>query len=201
MEFDWKKMVGALAPTLGTALLGPLAGSAIKILADAVLGNPDASADEVGAAIVQGLTPEAVVKLREVDNAFKVQMRSMEIDLAKLNQAGELAYVADVQNARMAHAGDKGVFRLGIVILSIFAIVMVAVLWGSFAMMNGTLQVDPGVAAMVAGLVGTVTGYVAANAQQVTGYFFGSSRGSADKTDRMATQMADTLRQLGGPKP
>jgi hypothetical protein len=40
--------------------------------------------------------------------------------------------------------------------------------------------------AIVSALIGTVVGYVAANAQQVVGYFFGSSKGSADKTDALA---------------
>ena len=52
---------------------------------------------------------------------------------------------------------------------------------------------DVAIVATVAGLVGTVVGYVAANAQQVVSYFFGSSRGSADKTAAMAT----TISRLG----
>ena len=39
--------------------------------------------------------------------------------------------------------------------------------------------------AIVSALIGTVVGYVAANVQQVMGYFFGSSKGSADKTDAL----------------
>jgi hypothetical protein len=40
--------------------------------------------------------------------------------------------------------------------------------------------------AAVFGFLGTVVGYVAANAQQVVSYFFGSSRGSQDKSAAMA---------------
>ena len=39
-EFDWKKLVGGIALTLGTALGGPLADMALKVLADAVLVTP-----------------------------------------------------------------------------------------------------------------------------------------------------------------
>jgi hypothetical protein len=45
---------------------------------------------------------------------------------------------------------------------------------------------DAGLLATSTGLIGTITGYVAGNAQQVVGYFFGSSQGSADKTEAMA---------------
>lgn len=184
---EWKKIINAVAPVLGTALGGPMAGAAVKIIAGAVLGDESASEQQVTEAVMQGLSPEALVKLREADNAFKVRMRELDIDLAKLNAATEQAYLSDVQNARTSHGGSRGVFWLGIAILLTFAGVMVAVLWGSFQMIAGLIPIkDAGFASTVAGLVGTVIGYVAANAQQVVGYFFGSSKGSADKTDALA---------------
>lgn len=200
---DWKKLVGGLAPTLGAALLGPLGGAAVKVIADQVLGTPDASEADVAAALVQGLSPEQVLALREADNAFKLRMRELDIDVMKLNQVSELAYVEDVGKARQAHAGDRGVFWLGIAVLATFAVLMGVVLLGCFYMLTGTLKVDPAVAAMVSGMIGTVVGYVAANAQQVTSYFFGSSRGSSDKTAMLASQVESSIRQLGaaGSKP
>ena len=184
---EWKKIINAVAPVLGTALGGPMAGAAVKVIAGAVLGNENATEQQVTEAVMQGLSPEALVKLREADNAFKVRMRELDIDLAKLNAATEQAYLSDVQDARQSHGGSLGVFWLGIAILLTFAGVMVAVLWGSFQMIAGLIPIkDAGFASTVAGLVGTVIGYVAANAQQVVGYFFGSSKGSADKTDALA---------------
>lgn len=195
---DWKKLIGGLAPTLGAALLGPMGGAAVKVLADQVLGTPDASEAEVAAAVVQGLGPEQVVALREADNAFKLRLRELDIDVMKLNQVTELAYVADVGQARTAHAGDRGVFWLGIAVLVTFAVLMGVVLLGCFYMLTGRMLVDPAVAAMVSGMIGTVVGYVAANAQQVTSYFFGSSRGSSDKTALLAGQVEASIKQLGG---
>lgn len=184
---DWKKLVGSIAPVLGTALGGPMAGAAVKVIANAVLGDENASEQQVNEAILQGLSPEAVVKLREADNAFKLRMRELDIDLAKLNAASEQAYLSDVQDARKAHASATGVYWLGIAILVTFAGVMAAVLWGSFQLLVGGITVkDVAMVATVSGLIGTVVGYVAANAQQVVGYFFGSSKGSADKTDALA---------------
>lgn len=184
---EWKKIINAVAPVLGTALGGPMAGAAVKVIAGAVLGDENATEQQVTETVMQGLSPEALVKLREADNAFKVRMRELDIDLAKLNAATEQAYLSDVQDARQSHGGSLGVFWLGIAILLTFAGVMVAVLWGSFQMIAGLIPIkDAGFASTVAGLVGTVIGYVAANAQQVVGYFFGSSKGSADKTDAMA---------------
>lgn len=187
MSLDWKKLVKAVAPTLGTALGGPLAGAAIKVLGDQILGNQDAQESDVAAAVMQGLPPEAIVALKQADQAFAVRMRELEIDVNRLNAETEKAYLADVADARDAHHGDLGVFRLGLAIILTFGAVMAAVLWGSFELMTGGIKVpDVAVVATAMGLIGTVVGYVAANAQQVVSYFFGSSRGSKDKTDALA---------------
>lgn len=195
---DWKKLIGGLAPTLGAALLGPLGGAAVKVIAEQVLGQPDATEADVAAAVMQGLTPDQVVALREADSAFKIRMRELDIDVMKINQVTELAYVEDVGKARAAHAGDKGVFWLGIAVLATFAVLMGVVLVGCFLILKGEMKIDPAMAAMVAGMIGTCVGYVAANAQQVTSYFFGSSRGSSDKTALLAGQVEASIKQLGG---
>ena len=144
MSADWKTIVKSIAPTIGTALGGPLAGTAVKVLGNILLGNEDASHTEV-------------------------------------------AYLQDVQSARATMGRDSGVYWLGITILLVFAGVMGAVLWGSFAILTGGITIkDVAVVATVSGLVGTVVGYVAANAQQVVGYFYGSSQGSKAKTDALA---------------
>ena len=184
---DWKKLVRAVAPTLGAALGGPLAGSAVKVLSEAVLGRDNATQDEIAEAVLHGLSPESIVALKQADQAFSVRMRELDIDLARLNVDADRAYMADTQDARQKHAGDRAVFWLGISVLLTFAGVMTAVLWGSFALMTGGITVqDVAIVGMVSGLIGTVVGYVAANAQQVVAYFFGSSRGSQQKTEAMA---------------
>ena len=191
---DWKSIIKTAAPVLGTALGGPLAGAAIKVLGDAVLGNSDASQDEVAAAITSGLSPEAIVKMRDADNAFKAQMKSMDIDILKLNAQTEQAYLADVQSARNANGANRAVFWLGIAILITFASLMGFVMYGSFQLLTGGIVLkDVAVASVVSGLIGTVIGYVAGNAQQVVGYYFGSSKGSADKTDALANAVSKAV--------
>jgi hypothetical protein len=72
--------------------------------------------------------------------------------------------------------------------LATFGLVMRAALYGSYSLLTGNVpNVNPGMIGMVAGFVGTIIGYVGANAQQVVGFFFGSSKGSEQKTEAMAT--------------
>ena len=184
---DWKSFIKSIAPTIGTALGGPLAGTAVKVLGDVLLGKDGATQTDVEQAILGGLPPEVIARLKEADHAFSIRMKELDIDLAKLNADTEAAYLADVQNARNTMGRDVGVFWLGISILLTFAGVMTAVLWGSFAILTGGITVkDVAMVSAVSGLVGTVIGYVAAHAQQVVGYFYGSSQGSKAKTDALA---------------
>ena len=79
---DWKKVVGSIAPTIATALGGPLAGVATKFLADTVLGK-DATEDELGEYII-GATPEQLASIKKADQDFKAKMRELDIDVERL---------------------------------------------------------------------------------------------------------------------
>lgn len=188
---DWKSLVRAVAPTLGSALGTPLAGAAVAAVADAVLGRPGTQA-EVSKQLEQGLTPEALAALKEGDRQFAVRLQELGLDAQKLAAQLDQAYIADTQAARDAHKGDSAVLRLGIAVLATFAIIMCGVLITAHELLmgSGLRTTDPGTIAAVFGLVGSVVGYVAANAQQVCAYFFGSSKGSKDKTDALASAIA-----------
>ena len=190
-NFDWRSIVSVLAPTLGTAFGGPLGGAAGKLVAAAVLGKEDANDKELADVFSKGLSPDAVIALKKADHDFDLQMKAMDIDLVKISAETEKAYLGDIQNARKAHSDNNNVFRLGITILGIFAGIMGAVLWASFQVLTGGIIIrDIGTVAMVSGLIGTVVGYVASNAQQVVNYFYGSSKGSSDKTESMGRVIA-----------
>lgn len=176
---DWKSIVKVVAPTIATALGGPFAGLGVKALSEALLGNEDGTEDQIAEAVLAA-NPEQLAAMKQADQAFALKMKELDIDLEK-------SYVADTSDARHVFAENKGVFWLGISVLVTFAVVMGGVLWGSFEILTGGITVkDVAIVATVSGLIGTVVGYVAANAQQVVSYFFGSSRGSADKTAAMS---------------
>lgn len=196
--FDWKKLVGGIAPVLGTALLGPLGGMAVKVLAGAVLGNPEASEAEVAAALSSGqLTGEQIVAIKTAGQDFDVRMKSLDIDIMKVNQAGEAALIADTSDARHTFGGNENVFVLGCLILATFGCLMAAELTGCFLLMTGYFHVDSGTAAICSGMIGTVTGYLASNAQQVVSFFYGSSKGSKDNGDRIGAALTESIKQAG----
>lgn len=76
-------LVGAVAPTIATALGGPLAGMAVKAISSALLGHGDGSEDDINAALANA-TPDQITALKKIDADFKVQMKSLDIDLESL---------------------------------------------------------------------------------------------------------------------
>jgi len=195
-DFDWKRLVGGIAPVLGTVLAGPLAGAAISELASALLGNPDAPEADVAAVLSTGrLSGEQVVAIKQAGNALTVRLRELDIDVLKINQAADAALIADTSDARHTFGKDENVFVLGCIILGAFAVLMGLVLTGLFYLMTGKVDVNPGVMTACGTLIGTIVGYVAANAQQVVSFFYGSSKGSKDNGQAIGAALTESIKQ------
>ena len=91
-----KGVISAVAPTLGTALAGPLGGTAAQAIS-AVLGcKTDAKAISTA---MQNATPEQLAEIKKAELDFQAQMKQMDVDIFALE-------TADVQDARKAHKGD-----------------------------------------------------------------------------------------------
>ena len=89
-------IIGAVAPTLGTALGGPMGGMAAKMISE-VLGvpnNPKAINKAMDVA-----TPEQMLQLKQAEQAFEVQMKELEVDVFSLE-------VQDKQDARGKFSKD-----------------------------------------------------------------------------------------------
>ena len=91
-----KNVVGAVAPTLGTALAGPLGGAAAGIIAKS-LGCENNERDIVKA--VQNATPDQLAKIKEAELEFEAQMKELDVDLFALE-------TKDNQDARKHFSRD-----------------------------------------------------------------------------------------------
>lgn len=171
MNVDWKSLLKTVAPALATALGGPLAGLAAQAISAAVLGTPDGSEEEIAAAITNG-GADTLIKLKEANAAFALQMRKLDVDLERIAQEDRVS-----ARQREIQANDPWTPRvLGAVVVVGFFIAMWAVLSGEIKGM------DPSEMA----LVGAVIGYASAKADQVVSYVFGSSAGSKQKNELIA---------------
>ena len=77
-------LLAQVAPTIASALGGPLAGLAVKTLSSALLGTDQGSEQEIAAAL-SGATPEQLARLKEIDANFAITMKKLDIDLAKID--------------------------------------------------------------------------------------------------------------------
>lgn len=167
MDFDWKALLGTLAPTIATVLGGPLAGAGVKALSMALGLAPTATEKELAAAL-QGMTPDQMVAVQKADQEFKLRMEELGVKLEDIAQK-------DRQSARNREVSlqDSWTPRvLGTVILGGF----MGTVWMVVAGDSVNLK-DPA----IAGTVGMVIGYVSAKADQVVAYYFGSSASSRGK--------------------
>lgn len=174
--FDWKKLVGTLAPAVASAFGTPALGIGVTMLSNAIFGKPDASSDDVAKAIAGGeLNGDQIAAIRAADNDFQVKMKSLDIDLAKLSVDSDGAYLKDVQDARdmqkVTHSMVPPMLAGGITV-GFFGVLI--------GMMSGHLTTDDNQALLLMlGSLGTAwTGIVM--------YYFGSSAGSARKDELAA---------------
>ncbi len=72
---DWKGVIGAVAPWIGTALGGPLGGMAVEAAANA-LGISEKTQDAVKQAL-SGATPDQMLALKKADEDFALQMQAL----------------------------------------------------------------------------------------------------------------------------
>lgn len=170
-DFDWKGLVGTIAPTIATALGGPFAGMATKALASKLLGKDDATEEELSTAL-QSATPETLAEIKRIDAEFKTKMKELGIDLEKVH-AGDRASARDMAKSTtlLPQSILAAVFVVG------FVAVMYAVFTGRVTLDGPTQQ-----AAFI------LLGILSAGITQILNFFFGSSAGSKEKTAKLTNK-------------
>ena len=164
---DWKAVIGAVAPTMATMLGGPLAGMAVKALSLGLLGKEDANLNEVATAVVSG-NADVLEKIKQIDAQLQVRMRELDIDLARLE-------VDDRKSAREREAATSDPTTR--ILAYMFVIIYFLVIWAVWK-----FPIDPNVNDLLMILIGILTGALT----QILNYYFGSSSGSAQKSNVLA---------------
>jgi len=187
---DWKdigsKLLAIGAPLLGTALGGPVGGMAATAAVGYIgkaLGLPES---EVTPEIIEAKfqDPDAVAALRysEMNHANTMQRL--------LNEETQ-AYLADRQSARSREveivkatgSKDINLYILAYSFVGGFFVSIIVMLW--LVLANKMPEAMP---QYVVFLLGSLFGTLTAGVSAIIQYFFGSSKGSADKTKIMAQE-------------
>jgi len=174
MKLTWndvKKTLGKGAPLIGTLLGGP-AGGAVASLVAGALGVED-TPEGINAALKSD--PSVLLKIKELEFTHKTKLEELALEETK-------ALLADTQNARQreieiqkAGGSNTLMYILGSLIVVGFFATIITLIFKTVAIPTGSRD-----AVML--LFGTLTASFACVVQ----YFFGSSKGSSDKTAMMA---------------
>ena len=169
MKFSDKarKVISAVAPSLGAALGGPLGGLAGNLIADAVGG-----ADNVEAALL-AQRPEILQQLKAAEQAYLLELKRLGIEEDRI-------HLADRADARALAAIDMRPQ----VWLSIFFIAGYFLMFAG--LLGGWLTIPDGKGDVYYALIGVVTVGVTTIMQ----FWFGSSHGSARKTGMLGKEGA-----------
>ena len=122
---------------------------------------PDATPAQI-TDLLKTATPEQLLAIKQADEQFQIALKTLDVSVDKLA-------MEDTADARLRQTTEHDTIPawLGIgIVLAFFAMAMVVLL---------------GFGAADTVLAGTLIGYMAANAQQVVAYYFGSSSGSKAK--------------------
>lgn len=153
-----KNLVGALAPTLGSALAGPLGGQAASVVAGVLGCNSDPKSIQQA---VQSATPEQMLELKKAEKQFELQMKELEVDIFALE-------TADKQDARTKFSKDWTTRTLGFITITGFMGYIFLV----------TLQPPE---QNSEALINLVLGYLGGLASAVISFYFGASHTPENK--------------------
>lgn len=169
---DWMQTLKQLAPTVASAFLGPMGGVAVAAVGN-LLGVSDATQDKIAQAIQAGqLTPEQLGQLKELELRFQAEERERGF------RYSELAF-KDRDSARKANV-EGGTSRL----LFAMSVVLLIITLGSevYVLFNGVPEGSPEI------IIGRVLGLMDSVALMVLAYHYGSSSGSAIKSQMLAAK-------------
>jgi len=167
---NWLDTLKSLAPTVASAFLGPLGGIAVSAVGG-LLGVSDATQEKIAEVIKTGqLTPEQIGKLKELELEYQENEKERGFRYA------ELAF-KDRDSARKANVEggtQKPLFWLSMVLLAVTLGCEAVVLF------HGLPADTPDI------VVGRVLGLMDSVALMVLSYWYGTSNGSAQKSELLA---------------
>lgn len=158
-------LIGSVAPTIATALGGPVAGMAVKAISGALFGHDSATEEDIRT-VLANPTGDQLAALKKIDADFAVQMKALDIDLERI-AAGDRASARDMQK----ETKDWIPRALAVsVTIGFFAILLYMLVYGLPTTGNEALL-------LLLGALQTAWGGIIA-------FYFGSSSGSQQK-DKM----------------
>ena len=147
-----KGIIGAVAPTIGTALGGPMGGMAAKMVSEVLGVDNDPKKIEQA---IQAATPEQLAELKKIDKDFDIKMKELDVDLYALE-------TKDIQDARGKFSKDSTARIIGVTVV------------GGFMGYIFLVTLQPPEQNSEA-LINLVLGYLGGLASAIISFYFGAS--------------------------
>lgn len=159
----WQDALKTLAPTVATALGGPLAGAAITAIGS-IFGMSSPTADTIGKMFADGrLTADHLAEIRKLELDYQNQERERGFKYAELEFKNQDS-ARQMQIATRSRTPDV----LAVIIVAGFFSILVS-------LMLGVLKVSENQSLLI------LLGALSAGFGSVLNFFFGSSNGSQNK--------------------
>ncbi|WP_309679463.1 hypothetical protein [Polaromonas sp.] len=167
---DWLSTLKSLAPTVASALLGPLGGVAVSAIGG-LLGVSDATQTKIADAIAAGqMTPEQISQLKALELQYQANEKERGFKYAELAfKDRDSARQANVQGGTQQH-----LFWLSLALLAATLGCEILVLFKGYPASTSEI------------IVGRVLGLMDSVALMVLAYWYGSSSGSSHKSELLA---------------
>jgi len=160
-------LVRTVAPSIASAVGGPLAGMATRAISEALLGKSDGTEQELENAVASA-TPEQLLALKKAEQEFAVKMRELDIDLERISNEDR----DSARNREVSLRDWTPRVLAGLITVGYFGVLF-------WMLRFGLPNTGSSEALLVMlGALGTAWGGVVA-------YYFGSSAGSKEKTEAM----------------
>jgi hypothetical protein len=165
----WKDTLGKLAPTVASALGGPLAGVAVSAIGE-LFGISEPTQDKIKVAIENGsLTGEQISGLRQLEMKLKAEEAERGFRYAELEFKDRDS--ARGRDAEIVKAGKRNYRADAMFLLAVAVIVaLVYAIWK-----------DPSINEFMKGIVTLVLGRFLGYLDNIYSFEFGTTRGSQNK--------------------
>jgi hypothetical protein len=167
---DWTAVIKSIAPTVATALGGPLAGAAVTAIG-AVLGVSEPTQEKIADMFSRGqLTPDHIAELKKLELQYQNDEKERGFKYAALAAQDR----DSARRANVAGGTQKYLFWLSILLLTVSLGSEVAVLFVGYP--TDVPEI----------VVGRVLGLLDSVALLVLGYWYGTTDQSRQKTELLS---------------
>ncbi len=174
---DWQATLKVLAPTVATALAGPLGGAAVTAIGS-ILGIDKPTQDAISKVITSGqMTADQVAQIRQLEMQYQNDEKERDFRYEEL-----VFKDRDSARNRQIQTRDTTPQKLAYMIIGGFMVVAIAQL----AALMGWPDEAAKIPAQGWVIIGNISGYLAAEAKAAASFFFGTTASSQEKTQLLA---------------